>query len=63
MLESTAELHRAIYEAVQSRDFDRLHEIYHADCSYATGDGVERRGWMRFSLLSRRSPARFPTSM
>lgn len=43
-MQSTAELHRAVYEAVQSRDFDRLREIYHADCRYATGDGVEQRG-------------------
>jgi steroid delta-isomerase-like uncharacterized protein len=43
-MQSNAELHRAVYEAVQSRDFDRLREIYHADCRYVTGDGVERRG-------------------
>jgi steroid delta-isomerase-like uncharacterized protein len=43
-MQSNAELHRAVYEAVQSRDFDRLREIYHADCSYVTGDGVEQRG-------------------
>jgi steroid delta-isomerase-like uncharacterized protein len=43
-LPSTPELHRQVYEAVQSRDFDRLREIYHPDCSYTTGDGVEQRG-------------------
>ncbi len=43
-MQSMAQLHRAVYEAVQSRDFDRLREIYHADCSYTTGDGVEQRG-------------------
>jgi steroid delta-isomerase-like uncharacterized protein len=43
-MQSTTELHRSVYEAVQSRDFDRLREIYHADCRYATGDGVEHRG-------------------
>jgi steroid delta-isomerase-like uncharacterized protein len=41
---STGELHRAVYEAVPSRDFDRLREIYAADCSYTVGDGVEWRG-------------------
>jgi steroid delta-isomerase-like uncharacterized protein len=41
---TNADLHRAVYEAVQARDFDRLREIYHADCSYTTGDGVEQRG-------------------
>jgi steroid delta-isomerase-like uncharacterized protein len=43
-MQSIAELHRAVYDAVQSRDFDRLRQIYHADCRYSTGDGVERRG-------------------
>jgi steroid delta-isomerase-like uncharacterized protein len=41
---TNADLHRTVYEAVQARDFDRLREIYHADCSYTTGDGVEQRG-------------------
>jgi steroid delta-isomerase-like uncharacterized protein len=43
-MQSIARVHRDVYEAVQSRDFDRLREIYHADCRYATGDGEERRG-------------------
>ena len=43
-MKNTAELHRAVYEAVQSRDFERLREIYAADCSYTTGDGVEQSG-------------------
>jgi steroid delta-isomerase-like uncharacterized protein len=43
-MQSKAEVHRAVYEAVESRDFDRLREIYHPDCRYSTGDGVEQRG-------------------
>jgi steroid delta-isomerase-like uncharacterized protein len=39
-----AELHRAIYETINARDLGRLREIYHADCVYVTGDGVEQRG-------------------
>jgi steroid delta-isomerase-like uncharacterized protein len=39
-----AELHRAVYEAINARDLGRLREIYHADCVYVTGDGVEQRG-------------------
>jgi len=39
-----AELHRAVYEAVEARDFDRLRTIYHADCSYTSGDGRAQRG-------------------
>jgi steroid delta-isomerase-like uncharacterized protein len=41
---NVAELHRVVYEAINSRDLDRLREIYHADCVYVTGDGVEQRG-------------------
>jgi steroid delta-isomerase-like uncharacterized protein len=41
---NVAELHRAVYEAINARDLDRLREIYHADCVYVTGDGVEQRG-------------------
>jgi len=43
-MKSTAELHHAVYEAVNARDFERLREIYHADCSYTTGDGREQKG-------------------
>jgi steroid delta-isomerase-like uncharacterized protein len=39
-----AETHRAVYAAINARDLDRLREIYHADCVYVTGDGVEQRG-------------------
>jgi steroid delta-isomerase-like uncharacterized protein len=39
-----AAVHRAVYEAVNARDLGRLREIYHADCVYVTGDGVEQRG-------------------
>jgi hypothetical protein len=42
-MQSTDELHRSVYQAVQSRDFDGLREIYHTDCSYMTGDGVEQK--------------------
>jgi steroid delta-isomerase-like uncharacterized protein len=41
---NVAELHRAVYEAINARDLERLREIYHADCVYVTGDGVEQRG-------------------
>jgi len=43
-MSTTSELHRAVYEAVPARDFDRLREIYHPDCRYTGGDGVEHRG-------------------
>jgi steroid delta-isomerase-like uncharacterized protein len=39
-----AGLHRAVYETINDRDLGRLREIYHADCVYVTGDGVEQRG-------------------
>jgi steroid delta-isomerase-like uncharacterized protein len=41
---NTSELHRGVYKAVQSQDLNRLREIYHPDCTYVTGDGVEQRG-------------------
>ncbi len=43
-MNATRELHRAVYDAVPTRDFVRLREIYHPDCSYTGGDGVEHRG-------------------
>lgn len=39
-----AKSHRAVFEAVQSQDFEKLRSLYHPDCIYVTGDGVEQSG-------------------
>lgn len=39
-----AELHRALYQAITSKDFDMIGELYHPECIYMVGDGVEMRG-------------------
>jgi steroid delta-isomerase-like uncharacterized protein len=39
-----AELHRTVYDAIPARDFDKLRELYHPDCVYRVGDGIEQNG-------------------
>ncbi|MDG5816005.1 ester cyclase [Chitinispirillales bacterium ANBcel5] len=39
-----AALHRAVFDAISSHDFDKLRELYHADTVYMVGDGVKRQG-------------------
>jgi len=41
---NAAEIHRAVFEAIPARDFDRLRELYHPDTVYMVGDGVESQG-------------------
>jgi steroid delta-isomerase-like uncharacterized protein len=41
---NAAELHLAVFDAVQSQNFDKHRELYHPDTVYMVGDGVERKG-------------------
>lgn len=39
-----AELHRRLFDAIQSRDFATIQALYHPDCIYRVGDGIEQKG-------------------
>jgi steroid delta-isomerase-like uncharacterized protein len=39
-----AELHRRLFAAIQSRDFAAIRALYHPDCIYRVGDGIEQTG-------------------
>ena len=43
-MQNAAELHRALFEAITSKDFDKIRELFHPDCIYMVGDGTERKG-------------------
>ena len=57
---NVAELHRAVYQAINARDLDGLREIYDADCVYVTGDGVEQSGVDAVLRAVRKFTAAFP---
>ena len=39
-----SELHRTLFDAIGSRDFATLQTLYHPDCIYRVGDGIEQQG-------------------
>jgi len=41
---NAAELHRTLFHSIRARDFDALGHLYHPDCVYRIGDGVEKTG-------------------
>ena len=43
-MHNAAELHRTLFDAIQARDFDTLRALYHPDCVYRVGDGIEQEG-------------------
>lgn len=39
-----AELHRKLFDAIQSRDLSTIQALLHPDCIYRVGDGIEQEG-------------------
>jgi steroid delta-isomerase-like uncharacterized protein len=43
-MDTTQELHRAMFDCIDRREMDRLRGLYHPDYVYAGPDGVEHKG-------------------
>jgi steroid delta-isomerase-like uncharacterized protein len=39
-----AELHRRLFDAIQSRDCATIQALFQPDCIYRVGDGIEQKG-------------------
>lgn len=59
-MHNAAELHRRLFDAIQTRDLDTLQALYHPDYVYRVGDGIEQSGPEAVAAEVRRFTTAFP---